>query len=350
MTKRIQHWFTLLVSVLMLSFTLSAFASETADNNTTSERLGESAVEGELTGFAGADYWRAVRDGQEGYTTSKSAEHGILISSSGQAWSILKEKWISPLGALAILGCIGLVILAYFTIGPLRLSKQRTGRKIKRWSLIDRTLHWSMAFTFLSLALTGLTLVYGKHLIKPIIPRDIWAMLIYGAKQYHNYVSPLFAVLLFTVMIKWWRKSLFTKVDINWFKKMGGMAGKHKGSHPSADFSNGGEKALFWLLIFGGVFIVFSGFILDFPIFGQTRLDMKLSNLVHILASLMLICGFVFHIYVGLVGIEASLEGMVTGEVDETWAKEHHDIWYEKVKDLPENQPKSESSSTLDDK
>ena len=339
MTKRIQHWFTLLVSVLMLSFTLSAFASDTADNTTADARLGEASVKGEFAGFAGTDYWHAVRDGQAGYTTSKSAEHGVLISVPGQAWFVLKEKWMSPLGALAIFGSIGMVILAYFTVGPLKLSKAKTGRKIKRWSLVDRTLHWSMAFTFLSLSVSGLLLVYGKHFVKPIVSHDIWGMLIYGAKQYHNYIGPLFAILLFTVMLKWWRKSIFTKVDINWFMKMGGMVGKHKGSHPSADFSNGGEKALFWLLIFCGVFITVSGFILDFPIFGQTRREMELSNLVHMLASLVLICGFVFHIYVGLVGIEASLEGMVTGEVDETWAKEHHDIWYEKIKDLPENQP-----------
>lgn len=30
--------------------------------------------------------------------------------------------------------------------------------------------------------------------------------------------------------------------------------------------------------------------------------------------------------------MEGALEGMVTGEVDETWAKEHHDLWYEEVK------------------
>ena len=116
MTKRIQRWFTLLVSVLMLSVTLSAFASETADNQTRSERFGESSVKGELAGFAGADYWRAVRDGQAGYTTSKSPEHGVLVSVPGQAWFILKEKWMSPLGALAIFGSIGLVVLAYFII------------------------------------------------------------------------------------------------------------------------------------------------------------------------------------------------------------------------------------------
>ncbi len=49
---------------------------------------------------------------------------------------------------------------------------------------------------------------------------------------------------------------------------------------------------------------------------------MELSgNLVHMLAALILICGFVFHIYIGLFGMEGALEGMVTGEVDETWAE-----------------------------
>jgi len=32
------------------------------------------------------------------------------------------------------------------------------------------------------------------------------------------------------------------------------------------------------------------------------------------------------------VGTEGSLEAMTTGYVDETWAKEHHNLWYEEVK------------------
>jgi formate dehydrogenase subunit gamma len=59
---------------------------------------------------------------------------------------------------------------------------------------------------------------------------------------------------------------------------------------------------------------------------------MELSNLIHAISALILICGFIFHIYIGLFGMEGALEGMVTGEVDETWAKEHHDLWYEDVK------------------
>ncbi|MBY5946998.1 formate dehydrogenase subunit gamma [Photobacterium rosenbergii] len=339
MTKRIQHWFFLLSTALVLMFSLSAAASNETSANSESERLGESVVRHEVIGFAGADYWRAVKDGQEGYTTSQSPEHGVLISVPGQTWFIMKEKWMSPLGALAIFGSLVMVALAYVVVGPLKLSKPKTGRKIKRWSRFDRALHWSLAFTFLTLAFSGLTLVYGKYFIKPIVPTELWGWVIYAAKQYHNYIGPLFAIFLVAVLIKWWRKSIFNKVDMQWFMKMGGMVGKHKGSHPSAGFSNGGEKAIFWLLIFFGAFIVVSGFILDFPLFGQTRRDMELSHLVHMLSALVLICGFIFHIYIGLFGMEAGLDGMITGEVDETWAKEHHDLWYEEVKDLPENQP-----------
>ncbi|ELR63566.1 Formate dehydrogenase -O, gamma subunit [Photobacterium marinum] len=339
MTKRIQRWFTMLVTAFMLTFSLSALASDETGQNTGIERLGETVVQKEIIGFAGADYWRMVKDGQEGYTTSRSPEHGVLISVPGQTWFILKEKWMSPLGALAIFGSLAMVALAYFVIGPLKLSKPKTGRKIKRWSRLDRALHWSMAFTFLTLAFSGLTLVYGKHFIKPVVPTELWSWIIYAAKQYHNYIGPIFAVLLTVVLLKWWRKSTFTMVDVKWFMKMGGMVGKYKGTHPSAGFSNGGEKAIFWLLIFFGAFITVSGFVLDFPLFGQTRRDMELSNLVHMLSALILICGFIFHIYIGLFGMEAALDGMITGEVDETWAKEHHDLWYEEVKDLPENQP-----------
>ena len=59
---------------------------------------------------------------------------------------------------------------------------------------------------------------------------------------------------------------------------------------------------------------------------------MELSNLTHMVSALILICGFIFHIYIGLFGMEGALEGMVTGKVDETWAKEHHDLWYEEMK------------------
>jgi formate dehydrogenase subunit gamma len=312
-----------LLAAVMLVLSFGVRAEESKSNQ---------VVRGEMTQLAGADYWRHVKEGVEGTTTSASPEHGVLISTPGETWFILKEKWMSPAAAVAIFGSISMVVLMYFLVGPLKLSGARTGKKLRRWSRMDRALHWSMAFTFLTLAFSGLMLVYGKHFMKPYVPTELWGWTVYLAKQYHNYMGPIFFILLFAVLFKWWRKSIFNKTDMQWFMKLGGMVGKHKGSHPSAGFSNGGEKAIYWLLIFFGAIAAVSGLILDFPIFGQTRKDMELSNLVHMFSALILICGFVFHIYIGLFGMEGALEGMVTGDVDETWAKEHHDLWYEEMK------------------
>ncbi|NOI57440.1 formate dehydrogenase subunit gamma [Vibrio coralliilyticus] len=334
MFKRASLLMLSIMTALMFAFSLPAQA----------EQKEADVAEREMSQLAGADFWRQVRQGEEGYTTSQFPEHGMLISAPGQTWYILKEKWMSPAGAVAIFGSIAFVTLMYIVIGPLILSAPRTGKKIKRWSRLDRALHWSMAFTFLTLAFSGLMLVYGKHFLKPYIPSELWGFIIMLAKQYHNYIGPIFYVLLICVLVKWWRKSIFKKVDLVWFMKLGGMVGKHKGSHPSAEFSNAGEKALFWLLIVVGTAVALSGLVLDFPIFGQTRRDMEMSNLVHMVAALILICGFIFHIYIGLFGMEGALEGMVTGEVDETWAKEHHDLWYEEMK-AKEHQGASELDS-----
>ncbi|MDZ7810724.1 MAG: hypothetical protein U5L11_12275 [Arhodomonas sp.] len=48
---------------------------------------------------------------------------------------------------------------------------------------------------------------------------------------------------------------------------------------------------------------------------------------------------FFGHAYIGTVGTEGALEGMTTGYVSREWAKQHHDRWYEQVKDR--EQPES---------
>ncbi|MCV5638742.1 cytochrome b/b6 domain-containing protein, partial [Escherichia coli] len=90
---------------------------------------------------------------------------------------------------------------------------------MKRWSRLDRALHWSMAFTFLTLAFSGLMLVYGKHFLKPYVPTEFWGFIVMLAKQYHNYMGPLFFILLMFVLLKWWRKSIPNMTDIRWFMK-----------------------------------------------------------------------------------------------------------------------------------
>ena len=59
---------------------------------------------------------------------------------------------------------------------------------------------------------------------------------------------------------------------------------------------------------------------------------MQLANIVHAISALLFIALAFSHIYIGTIGAEGAYESMRFGLVDESWAKEHHEIWYEEVK------------------
>ena len=41
---------------------------------------------------------------------------------------------------------------------------------------------------------------------------------------------------------------------------------------------------------------------------------------------------FIGHIYIGTIGMKGAYGAMRTGYVDEGWAKEHHELWYDDVR------------------
>jgi formate dehydrogenase subunit gamma len=51
----------------------------------------------------------------------------------------------------------------------------------------------------------------------------------------------------------------------------------------------------------------------------------------HAAAALIYIAISLGHIYMGTIGVEGAYGNMRTGYTDETWAKEHHQIWLDEV-------------------
>jgi formate dehydrogenase subunit gamma len=72
--------------------------------------------------------------------------------------------------------------------------------------------------------------------------------------------------------------------------------------------------------------------ILLFPNFDQTRAVMQDAWIWHACAALLYIAMSLGHIYMGTIGVEGAYGNMRTGYTDETWAREHHSIWYDEVK------------------
>jgi len=77
---------------------------------------------------------------------------------------------------------------------------------------------------------------------------------------------------------------------------------------------------------------------------------MQLSHLFHTVAGIIILAFFIVHLSAAI-GTEGALEAMVKGKVDANWAKQHHDLWYEKQDPVGgEEIPGDESLSAVTDK
>ena len=280
-----------------------------------------------------SELWRNVRQREfplAGTSQMKSTGANVLINISGESWRQYRMAELIPKASIALfLGLFGVFVFRLLR-GRMNLPDGRSGLKILRFTLNQRVAHWCTAILFVVLALTGLILLLGRKFLIPMIGSDGFSYIAVTAKALHDYLGPAFAISLIFLFVLFVRDNLLSpKIDLQWLMKGGGLFG----GHASADRFNAGEKGWFWIAVLVGSAIIISGLILDFPIFGQTRETMEYYHFIHTIAATTMIVASFGHIYLGTIGTEASFEVMQTGNCDSNWAKEHHDIWYEKVKD-----------------
>ena len=292
-----------------------------------------------------APMWRDVGRGVEGYSSlpkSQAPEAGVLIqpfvqypgaplTNAGEAWRQVRNQWIIPYGGSLLLIVIGAIAIFYWRKGMIRLHGAPTGVEIERFTPMERSAHWANAGAFVILAISGLVMAFGKFLIQPIIGDTLFGWITYLLKNAHNFAGPLFAVSLTIVFVTFVKDNLPQKGDWVWLLKGGGLFGSEE--VPSHRF-NAGEKVLFW----GGVFllglvVVISGLLLDkvVPFLTYERGTMQIAHMVHAVATVLMMVMFIGHIYMGTIGMEGAYQAMKTGYVDETWAKEHHELWYNDI-------------------
>lgn len=304
------------------------------------------AERGQVQPGNNAPMWRAVGQGLNGYTSlpkSQAPEAGNLIqpfvqypgsrlASAGESWRQVRNNVIIPYGAALLLIAVGAMALFYFSKGTIELHGQETGRKIERFTPFERSAHWANAIAFVTLAISGIVIAYGKYFLLPIMGATLFGWLSFALKNVHNFAGPLFAVSLVVVFITFVRDNMPSKDDLVWMLKGGGLfSGKEVPSHRF----NAGEKVVFWGgVLFLGLIVVGSGLVLDMLIPGliYERGTMQIVSMIHGVAALFMMAMFIGHIYMGTIGMRGAYKAMRTGYVDETWAKEHHELWYDDVK------------------
>jgi len=289
-----------------------------------------------------SEVWRDVRSGQPNNTTVQGRESGVLVqaqarfpgqdsmTTAGEAWRKFRNGPVTFYGGWLVILVCAIIGAIYYTQGPIKLHDKPTGRTIARFSLADRWAHWVMGISFCVLGASGLVILFGKHVLLPVLGYTLFAWLTALAKNLHNFVAPLFIVSLLVFIVMYVKDNLPEKGDGAW------LANGWKffyGAHlPSGRF-NAGEKVWFWVGVVALCLTVsVSGLILLFPNFDQLRSTMQQASVVHAIAAV-LVTGFALaHIYMGTIGVEGAYDNMRDGVTDETWAKEHHDQWYDDVK------------------
>ncbi len=303
------------------------------------------ALRGKTQPGNNAPFWRGVRDSgvQQGFTTLPGAEQGMLVqpfvqypgsrfTTAGEAWRQVRNTWIIPYGgALFVIAALAIAMF-YWRRGPMGGHLPDTGRTIERFTYFERAAHWSVAISFVALAVSGLVLAFGKFFLLPVLGATLFGWLSYALKNLHNFAGPLFAVALLVFIVTYIRDNIPRAHDLTWLAKGGGMLGGEE--VPSHRF-NAGEKILFWggvMLL--GLIVVASGLVLDKLVPGMQYLrgDMQVAHIVHAVASVLMMTMFLGHIYLGTVGMKGAYQGMRTGRVDEAWAKEHHGLWHDDIK------------------
>lgn len=289
-----------------------------------------------------SNYWRAVREGVSGYTAVSGQETGVLIASGGTRWQALRDGPIAKYVPWGIVIMLGVVALYHLIHGRNKLDEPRSGRKVKRWSWFSRLVHWTTAVSFIVLAITGLSMLIGKTVLIPLLGKSGFALWAQTSIKVHNVIGPVFSVGIVLMIVLWVWHNFPNATDVQWLKQGGGVIGK---GHPSAGRMNAGEKIWFWVVALVGLAVSVTGLVMVAPSYGiaipewasflplveGSRAQMQQANLIHAVLSLGWAAMAVGHIYIGTAGTEGALEGMTTGYVSTEWAKQHHDLWYEKL-------------------
>ncbi|MCG9729039.1 formate dehydrogenase subunit gamma [Shewanella sp. Isolate13] len=315
-------WLKHIGVAIALLFSVSVFAHDAPKVGDTNE------VNGQI--------WSQLKAGEDGYTTSKSEFHGQAINTYDLRVLELRSDILAPAMMAALFGMIIIFVLFIKVNGISKLHGGFSGKLVYRWSKFDVSIHWLGAIPCLLLILTGLTLLAGRFFFQPYIGEGLWAGLVNGAKQIHDIMAIPFMIGWALMTVLWAKNQMPKMYDLKWMMVVGGYInfGPFKGKHPDAGFANAGEKLWFWAFAVFGLVVSASGMLLLFPnLFEPSRTLSLVALILHSIGAIIITAFSIVHIFMATVMSEGGMECMVSGYCDETWASQHHNLWFDEIKE-----------------
>jgi formate dehydrogenase subunit gamma len=196
--------------------------------------------------------------------------------------------------------------------------------ELLRHPVYTRLLHWSAAIFFVLALLSGFA-VYTPWLYR-------WLTPIFGGgpttRLLHPWFSLGFVVFFGLQVLNWILPMRWTSVDSRWIRRIRAYVTNADRLEPDdVGFFNGGQKLYFWAIVVSALMFLISGFPMWFPeIFGRPAV--AIGYVLHDIAGLVMLVGFIVHIYESTAHQPGTLQSMTRGIVSKRWAWTHHPAWY----------------------
>jgi formate dehydrogenase subunit gamma len=203
-----------------------------------------------------------------------------------------------------------------------------SGERILRYTLSERINHWISGLSYMYCLITGLGFWS---------PYMYWLTTLVGggptARFWHPWFGLVFCASAFWMYKLWRSDMLTTAVDLAWRRSVKYYIRNEDEKLPPIDRFNYGQKLFFWLMFYGGILLLLSGFVLWFPelIPRSLRWLRYLAVTVHVAAALATVGGFIIHVYMGTAMVRGGFTSIIRGEVSAAWARTHHRLWYERI-------------------
>jgi len=199
--------------------------------------------------------------------------------------------------------------------------------ELVRHPVYTRVVHWTVAIFFILALLSGFA-IYSPWLYR-------WLAPLFGGgpmtRLLHPWFSIAFVAFFALQFLNWLRPMTWNRDDRRWMGRMGRYVTNADVVEPEyVEFFNAGQKLYFWAIAISAVVFLLSGIPMWFPaIFG--RVAVAIGYVLHDIAGLVMVVGFIVHVYEGTAAQPGTFSSMTRGTVDRRWAWSHHPAWYRRV-------------------
>ena len=199
--------------------------------------------------------------------------------------------------------------------------------ELLRHPVYTRILHWSVALSFI------LSLVSGFAIYSPWLYR--WLTPLFGGGPMTRFLHPWFGlffdIFFFFQFLNWFVPMSWTKSDSRWLRRIKQyVTNREKREPEDVGFFNAGQKLYFWAIVISGLLFLLSGIPMWLSHVAGRWL-VAASYVVHDIAALIMLAGFIVHIYEGTAAQPGTFRSMIDGTVTRAWAWTHHPAWYKEV-------------------